>query len=209
MQWMGNVLRRRGDAADALDYFKFALAIKRRRLGADDVDVAHTLFNTAVLLDDLEKHELSLVAYREALRIRRQVLGGDSEEVADTLFCIGTVAGVVGDREGALASYREAIEIREARLRRDDDGAAPLPPAATPRDDGPDDAALLFLSRPAVPARRDEHERLARCYEEALPLTKLVAGTDQHPDVGRHLARMGEVYRQLGDWDNAIGSFQG
>ncbi len=85
MQWMCNCLRKHGDPLDALDYFKFALSIKRQRLGIDHFDLANTLFNTAVLLEDIEKIDLSLVAYKEALRIRKLVLGDTNQEVADTL----------------------------------------------------------------------------------------------------------------------------
>ena len=198
MQWMGNVLRQNGDAAHALDYFKFALSIKQKRLGGDHIDVAHTLFNTAVLLDDIEKYDLSLVAYKEALRIRRLVLGDASEEVADTCFCIGNVAAVVEDHEEALAFYGESIAVREALLR---DAAPPAP-------DGDDD--LLFVASPASPGPdlTSHYEKLTQCFEEALPLTKLIAGAD-HPDVRGLLTRMGEVYKKLQDWDNAVGSFQG
>ena len=87
MQWIGNLLRKYGNSSDALDYFKFALSIKQKRLSSNDIDVANTLFNTAVLLDDIEKYGLSLVAYKEALRIRKLVLGEINQEVADTLFC--------------------------------------------------------------------------------------------------------------------------
>jgi len=198
MQWMGNLLRKHGDPSNALDYFKFALSIKQKRLGGDDIDVANTLFNTAVLLDDIEKHDLSLVAYKEALRIRKLVLGEKNQEVADTLFCIGNVATVVENHKEALEFYKESIKIREALIHDDDPSAKEL------------DDTLLFISNPASP-RPDllsQYEKLNQCFEEALPLTKLIMGTN-HPDVYDLLNRMGEVYKKLHDWDNAIGSFQG
>lgn len=198
MQWMGNLLRKHGDPSEALDYFKFALSIKQKRLGSDDIDVANTLFNTAVLLDDIEKYELSLVAYKEALRIRKLVLGDKNQEVADTLFCIGNVATVMENHEEALGFYKESIEIREAFIRDND-------PFADKFDD-----SLLFISNPIPlqPELQIQYERLSQCCEEALPLTKLIMGTN-HPDVCDLLNRMGEVYKKLHDWDNAIGSFQG
>ena len=199
MQWMGNLLRKHGDPSDALDYFKFALSIKQKRLNPDDIDVANTLFNTAVLLDDIEKYELSLVAYKEALRIRKLVLGDVNQEVADTLFCMGNVSTVLNDQKEALECYNESIVIREVLLQDIDPMSKDL-----------DNDTLLLLSNPTSP-RPDVlslYEGLNQCFEEALPLTKLIMGTN-HPDVCGLLTRMGEVYMKLNDWDNAIGSFQG
>ena len=198
MQWMGNCLRKHGDPSDALDYFKFALSIKQQRLGIDHIDVANTLFNTAVLLDDIEKFDLSLVAYKEALRIRKLVLGDTNQEVADTLFCMGNVAAVVKNHIEALVFYEESIKIREDLIREDNLFVNEL------------DDKLLFLSNPTSP-RPDlllQYKRLKESFEEALPLTKLIMGTN-HPKVYESLNRMGEVYMKLHDWDNAIGSFQG
>ncbi|KAL7554747.1 hypothetical protein ACHAWF_018279 [Thalassiosira exigua] len=197
MQWMGNLLRKHGDPSEALEYFKFALSIKQKRLGGDDIDVANTLFNTAVLLDDIEKYELSLVAYKEALRIRKLHLGEKNQEVADTLFCMGNVATVMENHDDALRFYTESIEIREELIRNDD-----------PLDNNGD--TLLFISNPTSP-HSDlllQYEKLGQSYEEALPLTKLIEGTN-HPSVCNLLNRMGEVYIKLQDWDMAIGSFQG
>lgn len=198
MQWMGNLLRKNGDAANALDYFKFALSIKQKRLGADDIDVANTLFNTAVLLDDIEKHDLSLVAYKEALRIRILVLGSNNQEVADTLFCMGNVATAVEKHDEALGYYQESIKIREAMVQDDDHSAEEL------------EDSLLFLFNPRSPCPDilSQYEQLNPCYEEVLPLKKLILGSD-HPDIFYLLTRMGDIYFRLHDYDNAIGSFQG
>jgi tetratricopeptide (TPR) repeat protein len=194
---MGNCLRKYGDPSEALDYFKFALSIKRKMLGSDDIDVANTLFNTAVLLDDIEKYELSLVAYTEALRIRKLVLGKKNQEVADTLFCMGNVATVLENHQSALAYYNESIEIMEDAILHDH----------VAKDCG---VTLLFLSNPIslLPNLESSYKKLIQCFEEALPLTKLILGTN-HSKVGDLLRRMGEIYMKLHDWDNAIGSFQG
>lgn len=198
MQWMGNLLRKHGDPSEALDYFKFALRIKQARLGNDDIDVANTLFNTAVLLDDLEKYELSLIAYKEALRIRKLVLGEKNDEVADTLFCMGNVATVIESHDEALCYFKESISIREGLISEED-------PTSHVIND-----TLLFISNPRSlrPDLVSQYQKLIKCFEEALPLTKLLAGPN-HKDVSRLLDRMGEVYKRLHDWDNAIGSFQG
>eukprot|EP00956_Cyclotella_meneghiniana_P015860 scaffold24640_cov68-Cyclotella_meneghiniana.AAC.5 len=198
MQWMGNLLRQYGDPSDALDYFKFALRIKQIRLGADHIDVANTLFNTAVLLDDVEKYDLSLIAYKEACRIRKLVLGTKSSDVADTLFCLGNVATAMEKHQEALDYFNEAIEILEELIKYDDMYA------------DENDDSLLFISRPhsIKPGLLTQYQKLNKCLEEVLPLTKLLVGSN-HQDVCKLLNRMGGVYKKLHDWDNAIGSFQG
>ena len=196
---MGNLLRKHGDPSDALDYFKFALRIKQATLGSDDIDVANTLFNTAVLLDDLEKFELSLVAYKEALRIRKLVLGDKSQEVADTLFCMGNVATAIEKHSEALGYFNESIELMEALIEKAD----------SPSINEKDDTLLFILNPPSIPiAVKTQYEKLNQAYEEALPLTKLIMGSD-HANVCEILTRMGDLYKMLHDWDNAIGSFQG
>ena len=195
---MGNLQRKHGDPSDALDYFKFALRIKQATLGSDDIDVANTLFNTAVLLDDLEKFELSLVAYKEALRIRKLVLGDKSQEVADTLFCMGNVATVMEKHSESLRYFNESIGLMEA-LTKEADLAI----------NGKDDTLLFIFNPLPVPLHlRKQYEKLNQAYEEALPLTKLMVGSD-HANVCDILTRMGDLYKTLHDWDNAIGSFQG
>ena len=195
---MGNLLRKHGDPSDALDYFKFALRIKQATLGSDDIDVANTLFNTAVLLDDLEKFELSLVAYKEALRIRKLVLGDQSQEVADTLFCMGNVATAMEKHAEALGYFKESIELMEMLIKK-----------AVPSINEKDDTLLFIFNPPSIPsALKTQYEKLNQAYEEALPLTKLIMGSD-HANVCEILTRMGDLYKMLHDWDNAIGSFQG
>jgi len=199
MQWIGNLLRKYGNSSDALDYFKFALSIKQKRLSSNDIDVANTLFNTAVLLDDIEKYGLSLVAYKEALRIRKLVLGEINQEVADTLFCMGNVASVLECHFEALGYYNESIEIQEALLLQADDSLS------KDLDDTP-----LFVTCTTLPfpVALLHFECLNQSLEVSLPLTKFIMGTN-HPYVCDILTKMGGVYMKLHDWDNAIGSFQG
>lgn len=45
-------------------------------------------------------------------------------------------------------------------------------------------------------------------YVQALPLTKLISGSD-HIDVAKLLETMGGIYAKTHDWDNAVGTYQG
>ena len=167
-------------------------------MGADHIDVANTLFNTAVLLDDVEKYDLSLIAYKEACRIRKLVLGTKSSDFGDTLFCLGNVATAMGNNLEALGYFNEAIEILEELIEFDEKYA------------DENDDSLLFITHPysLKPGLLLQYQKLNKCLEEVLPLTKLLVGSNHH-DVCKLLNRMGGVYKKLHDWDNAIGSFQG
>jgi tetratricopeptide (TPR) repeat protein len=64
-QWLGNVMRETGRLEEALDFFNSALKCKKAKLGNDHEDVADAMHNMAVVLDDLEKYELSVGCYQE------------------------------------------------------------------------------------------------------------------------------------------------
>ncbi len=72
------------------------------------------------------------------------------------------------------------------------------------------EGCLLFVSHrhSLSPGILVQYQKLIQCFEEVLPLTKLIAGTN-HEDVCNLLIRMGDVYKKLHDWDNAIVSFHG
>lgn len=61
----GNVMRQWGEYGEALELFKKSLRIKTERLGNDHEDVANTLHNIAVILDETNKHRLALDCYKE------------------------------------------------------------------------------------------------------------------------------------------------
>ena len=62
-------MRELGDSNEALNYFKNALRIKKRRLGDDDEDVASVLHNMAIVLDDLCSYEVSIRCYTEVRHV--------------------------------------------------------------------------------------------------------------------------------------------
>ena len=64
-QWLGNVMRESGRLEEALDYFKSSLKKKKAKFGNDHEDVADAMHNMAIVLDDLEKYELSAGCYQE------------------------------------------------------------------------------------------------------------------------------------------------
>lgn len=64
-QWLGNLMRELGHLDEALDYFKSALVGKKAKVGNNHEDVADAMHNMAIILDDMQKHELSIGCYQE------------------------------------------------------------------------------------------------------------------------------------------------
>ena len=68
-QWLGNVLRETGRLEEALDFFKSALKSKKAKLGSNHEDVADAMHNMAIILEDLQKFDLSIGCYQEVSSI--------------------------------------------------------------------------------------------------------------------------------------------
>ena len=104
----------RFDEAEQL--YRRALAMKEKLLGADHPDVAMTLNNLGVVLDDVSEKSAAREAYEEALPIYRRLAEAHPAaflpDVAMTLNNLGNVLGDVGDKSTALDAWREALEIR-------------------------------------------------------------------------------------------------
>lgn len=58
-------MRESGRLDEALAYFKSALISKKAKVGNDHEDVADAMHNMAIILDDLEKYDLSITCYQE------------------------------------------------------------------------------------------------------------------------------------------------
>ena len=70
-QWLGNLMRETGHLDEALDYFKSALVSKKAKVGNNHEDVADAMHNMAIILDDMQKHELSIGCYQEVSRLSK------------------------------------------------------------------------------------------------------------------------------------------
>lgn len=196
-QWIGNVMREWGRFDQALAFFKTALQVKKSTLGVDHEEVANTLQNMAVVLDDMEKYQVSLDCYEEALRIYTLEFGRENQKVADTLQRMAINYAITKQHELALVTFERAIEIWEKLLINDEDSEGNFKVVQS----------LIFSSvtdRDAVEARIGS---LIECYEESIQLAAtLKKGDDKSHGKIQH--RLGDLYWELCDWENAVEHFQ-
>lgn len=198
LQWIGNVMREWERFDEALDYFKSSLHIKKSALGMDHEDVANTLQNMAVVLDDMASYSASLKCYQEALRIYLRHYGRESFPVADTMQFIANVYVAKEENKLALDMYSNTIEIRETLFEREPDSTDVQ--ASVIHD-------LIVLAPVDVDEISARYEKILDCYEEVLPLVKLLKGSADL-SLTRTLHRMGDIYWKLHDWGNSVESYQ-
>lgn len=197
-QWIGNVMRECGDFDQALLFFKNALQVKKFTLGADHEEVANTLQNMSVVLNDMEKYSVSLDCYEEALRIYTLQFGNDDERVADTLHRMAIDYAITEQNELALVHFEKAIQIREKLLINDK------------WPSGKDKVVQSLIFKPEIDADIVETRigSLIDCYEECIILAKVLQESDVK-SIGKIQHRLGDLYCDMYDWDNAVEQFQG
>jgi CHAT domain-containing protein/tetratricopeptide (TPR) repeat protein len=108
----GNLLRKKGDLAEAGAAFARAASAVGEAFGESDLWRAECLYRqgaAAWVRRDLAAAE---APHREALAIRRRVAPGSPDE-AESLNSLGGIAFARADFEGASALYREALAVFE------------------------------------------------------------------------------------------------
>jgi len=196
-QWIGNVMRESGKHEEALQFFQSALRTKKSILGADHDEVANTLQNMAVVLDDMGSYVLSLQCYDEALRIYTLQFGKVHDRVTDTLQRIAIDYGIIEKYDEALLKFKEAIEIREKLLE-----------GITLRLSDPTELvrSLIHADEVDLDEAQNCYGNLIECYDEARQLTQRLTEND-HTSLSLIFHRLGELYFEVDDFDNALESF--
>jgi len=91
--------------------FREALAIHRKVLAPDDLALATSLNNLALVLGQEEKFEESEALYRESMAIRRKRLGNEHPFIAQSLNNIGMVYVRQRKHTEAEPLFKEALDI--------------------------------------------------------------------------------------------------
>ncbi|MCH7814487.1 MAG: tetratricopeptide repeat protein [Planctomycetes bacterium] len=93
-----------------------ALAMRRKLLGDEHVDVAISLYDLGMLLHDTERYAEAEQVLREALAIRRKLLGDEHEHTIRTAARLGQLLRDAGELNEAEALLREAVERSRVAL---------------------------------------------------------------------------------------------
>ena len=112
----GYGLRYGGAYAEALVWYRKALGIRERVLGAEHPDTATSYNNIATVYHGQGKYEEALVWYRKALGIRERVLGEEHPDTATSYNNIAMVYKNQGKYEEALTLYLKSYRITLAKL---------------------------------------------------------------------------------------------
>ncbi|MEO6011444.1 MAG: serine/threonine-protein kinase [Vicinamibacteraceae bacterium] len=109
---IGRTFQRMGLSEKALPLLQRALALGRRSLGPEHVQLAQSLNNLGVLHREMGHAGQAEPLLREAVEMRRHVLGARHPDVAITLVELSRVLAEQGRVEEAEPLSREALAIR-------------------------------------------------------------------------------------------------
>jgi len=109
----GNIHCNSFSDAQAILFYKRALAIKERYYGQDDVELAETLVNLGNAHGALDDQAKKMELLERALAIKERYYGPDHVEVAMTLANLGNAYGALGDTAKQKALLERALVIEE------------------------------------------------------------------------------------------------
>ena len=221
------MLYQQGRFADAIPPLKKSLDIRRRLLGAQDIDVATCVTNLAFLLAQSGRLSEAEPLHREALGIYRELLGQEHPRVARCLHNLADLAQFKGDYDEAEQLYRTALGMDYRLLGHEHEDAVPIRNnLATLLHDKGDYISAETLYRETLAICRqlhgDEHADVATSlnnlalllrdkgeygaaealYREALEMSRTVLG-DKHQDVAVSLNNLAGVLVDQGDYAEA------
>ncbi len=170
----------RGDFGEAATLLAESLSIRRKLLGDEHPDIANSLNNLAVVLQNQGKYDEAEPLFREAILIFRKVHGDEHPTVAAGLTNLAILLKEQGDDAQAEPLLREAVSMRRRLLGdRHPDVAYSLLPLAE----------VLLLHGDPEAAASDAREALA-IRQEALPEKHRLAAHTRGM-VGSCLAELG------------------
>jgi serine/threonine protein kinase len=166
-----------------------ALALRRSLFGNNNLVVANSLHNLAVVLRKEVRAPEAEPFAREALAVRRRILGNEDLAVAESLSDLGNVLRDRGyDTIGFLAREAEAC-LREAlSMRRKLLGVENLDVASSLHNL----AGSLMGQDPEAVDRKAKLAESEALYREAISMRKKLLG-DEHPDVAWSLRDLAAV----------------
>jgi tetratricopeptide (TPR) repeat protein len=184
---LGTVLDSQGRYPDAQQRFREALALQHRLYGEKHGDIARTLKDLAVALDDGGDLKSALPVMRSAVKMERELRGNELHpDLADTINDLGLLLEHNGDYNESEKMYRESIAMFR-RLYGDKH-----PQVA----EGLNNLASALLDQ-------GDLANAESTYRQALVMQRELLGTN-HPDVANTLNNMAFVLDSQGDAKGAL-----
>ncbi|MFT3775669.1 MAG: CHAT domain-containing protein [Minicystis sp.] len=186
----GTILEYAGDLAGAEAPFTEALAIRRKRLAADAVELAVSFEDLAVLHYRMGDYAGAAPFYREALSVYRRRAPEGDESVARVLNNLAMMYGAAGSFAESKPLLVEAIAIRKRVLGEEDFQTT---------------ASLLNLA--SAERQLAEHAAAEAHIQEALAIRRRTLGEDD-PEVAHGLNDLADLYAEQGRYAEAAALFQ-
>lgn len=182
LRGIGVIHSRRGNYAEALEYYRKSLALSEA--SGDKGGIARTLDNLGIVHRSQGDYKRALDYYRKSLALKEEL--GDKAGIAVTLNNVGIVHGEQGDYEQALDYYRRSLTLKEAA----GDKAG---------------IALTLNNLGLIYKSQGDYEQARECFRQSLVL-KEAAG--DRPGIALTLHNLGIVYQMKGNYTQAAEHFQ-
>lgn len=113
---VGNIHTLKGSFEEAMSCFMKSLEIGGRTLDDNDLDVADTLQNIAILCHWRGEYDDSLQCFNQAMAIYKNLLGASHFKVGDALYSIGSLYVDMKEYRNAQQALENALRIRKHSL---------------------------------------------------------------------------------------------
>ena len=105
------VERNKGDFDTAEQFYRQALAMRRKLLGDDHPDVAHTLNHLGRLMYQMGKYDEAEKFTREGLALREKIFGNTSPETGASMSNLAHILTKTGKLEEATGYYLKVMDM--------------------------------------------------------------------------------------------------
>ena len=191
---IANLYWTKGDYDKALDIRR---ELAKTNRDAYIADLAGTLYNLAVLHDDLKRYDKAEKEYKEALEIYRELAEANRDAyigvVAQTLNNLATLHRTLTHYDEAEKEYNEALKIRREL-------------AKTNRDAYIGDVAESLNNLGYLNWKLTHYDEAEKEYNEALEIRRELADTNRDAyigDVAQTLNNLGNLHSDLTRYDEA------
>jgi len=180
LTYVGMTYGRLGKKIESLENLEKSLSIKKN-LSVNDLSIADTLNEMAIVYNDLARYKESLKCYQESLEIRRST--DNQSKISSNLNNIGLVYYRLGKYEEALDYYMKALAIDN-----------------TLNDDNVNlRKAVLLNNIGMVQCEFGNYMKSLDNYNQSLEICRKLYETDEHSRIGITLANIAYSYLKVPD----------
>lgn len=184
---MGLAYRRRGDFKESLTYAQHCLGMRRSLSRGDSIELAEALNDVAWVYYELNENEQAKDYIRKSLDMYGSLLPKEKPSAVYALHTYGALLLKLGEIDESIDTLRETMEISDRFAM---------------RNHGVTSLAWHDLGEGYF--RKKDFQKALECYFKSLDIKKELCAVNGHPNrISESLDAIGDIYRELGDFDNA------